>query len=153
MKNSDLVGILDDESAIVSLIRGSTSEEPSDFVQLVTGKFQPGRTPYLHRYLMEDGSELRLKFVDTVKTVLNSKLQVISGKESFLSYLEVIVAPKGKKAYCKSLYVNQIVWAPQKSQALEKHTVHIEDLKKIGIALGINLDSPDSWSTTYTENY
>lgn len=153
MKNSDLVVLLDNESAIASLIKAVVSDEPTEFAQLVSGKFQPGRTSYIHRYVLDDGSELRLKFVDTVKTVLNSKLQVISGKESFLSYLEVITAPKGKKATCKSLYVNQIVWAPQKSQALEKHTVHIEELKKIGVALGIDLNDARSWSTTYTENY
>lgn len=153
MKNSDLVSLLDNDSAIASLIKASVAEEPSEFVQLVSGKFQPGRTSYIHRYVLDDGSELRLKFVDTIKTVLNSKLQVISGKESFLSYLEIILAPKGLKAQCKSLYVNQVVWAPQKSQALEKHTVHIEELKKIGAALGIDLNEPRNWSTTYTENY
>lgn len=120
---------------------------------LLKGKFAPGRTPYIHQVTFDDGSQLRLKFYDTIKIILNSKGQPVYGKESFLSYLDISVLPAGSKGYSYTADVKQLVWSTSKSKALEKHNEALGLLKAQADALGIDLSSPTSWATVYTENH
>lgn len=124
-----------------------------EVIALLTGKFTPGRTPYIHVFTFPNGSQLRLKFYDTVKEILNSKGKPVSGKESFLSYIDVTVAPVGMKAYCFTTDVKQIVWGTSKSKATEKHAEALALLAAEAAKFGINLEAQTSWATVYTENY
>jgi len=120
---------------------------------LLKGLFTIGRTPYIHQVVFADGSQLRLKFYNTVKVILNSKGQPIFGKESFLSYLDVGVLPAGDKGYSYTVDAKQIVWGISKTKAQEKHDQALQLLKDQAAILGIDLSAPTSWATVYTENY
>ncbi len=147
MTLDELQAILPNEDAVKRAFR------KDETIALLKGNFTLGRTPYLHQVVFPDGSQLRLKFCDTVKQILNTKGQPVYGKESFLSYAEVTVAPAGKKAYCFSLDVNQVVWGTSKSKAVEKHATCVAALVEMATALGIDLSDSSAWSTVYTENY
>jgi hypothetical protein len=129
------------------------ADETNEVVPLIKGTFVQGRTPYIHVAKLPDGSEIRLKFYNTVKKLFNSKNVELIGKESFLSYLEVTVAPVGIKGYFYTTDVVQVVWAPSRTKALVKHEAAIANLLAQAAALGIDLSAPTSWATTYTENY
>jgi len=122
-------------------------------VSVLKGNFAPGRAPYIHQAVFPNGSKVSLKFYNTVKEILNSKGKPVYGKESFLSYVEVTVAPVDQKAYCFSVDVKQIVWGTSKSRAQAAHTVNIDELTQFGADLGIDLSAPASWATVYTQNY
>jgi hypothetical protein len=147
MTLDELQGLLADQAAFRREIRKDTT------VALLKGNFREGRVPYVHQVTFPNGSQLRFKFYDTVKVILNSKGQPVYGKESSLSYVEVAVAPIGQKAYSFSLDVNQIVWGVAKSKALIKHAEALSALRAYAETLGIDLSSPTSWATVYTENY
>lgn len=146
MTLDELQAILPDQDAFKRAFR------KEETLALLKGHFTPGRTPYIHQVVFPNGSQLRLKFYDTVKQVLNTKGQPVYGKESYLSYLEVTVAPAGQKAYCYSIDVTQIVWGTSKSKATEKHLIALGALVEMAASLGISL-IPGAWCTTYTENY
>jgi hypothetical protein len=143
----ELQALLSDQDAFKRAFR------KDETLALLKGQFKIGRTPYIHQVVFADGSQLRLKFYDTIKQILNTKGQPVYGKESFLSYLEVTVAPAGQKAYCYSVDVKQIVWGTSKSKATVLHQEALAELSKIAVALEIDLSAPTAWSTVYTENY
>lgn len=147
MTIADLQALLPDQDAFKRAFRRDET------LALLKGNFKIGRTPYINQVVFPDGSQLRLKFYDTVKQILNTKGQPVYGKESFLSYLEVTVAPAGQKAYCYSVDVNQIVWGTSKTKARAKHLECITALSEIATAVGIDLAPATAWSTVYTENY
>lgn len=122
-------------------------------IALLKGSFREGRTPYVHQTTFDDGSQIRLKFYNTVKEILNSKGKPVYGKESFLSYIDVTVMPAGQKGYSLSVDVKQIVWGTSKSKAQEKHNEALAEIVTHAEALGIDLSAPTAWATTYTENY
>ncbi|MBT9137771.1 MAG: hypothetical protein DDT31_00310 [Syntrophomonadaceae bacterium] len=147
MTLDELQAILPDENAIKHVFR------KDETFALLKGHFTPGRVPYVHKIVFPDTSQLCLKFYNTVKQALNTKGQSIYGKESFLSYMEVSIAPVGKKAYCFSLDVNQVAWGASKSKATKKHAIHIASLVGMATTLGIDLSIPSAWATIYTESY
>ncbi len=134
-----------------TLPEGDTQDD--DIVSLLKGKFQPGRLPYIHQVTLPDSSQIRIKFYDTVKKLFNNKNVELTGKESFLSYVEVSVLPKGQKGYSYTTDVLQVVWGTSKSAAIVKHKLAIDALISQGADLGIDLSSPSAWCTTYSENY
>lgn len=146
MTLTELQAILTDQDAFKRAFR------QNEVRALLKGHFTIGRTPYIHQVMLPNGSQVRLKFVATIKQILNSKGKPVYGKESFLSYMEVTVAPVGQKAYCFSVDVTQVVWGTSKSKALEKHNVAVAALSAVAENLGITL-ADQSWSTVYTENY
>jgi len=146
MTITELQAILPDQDAFKRAFRKEETQA------LLKGNFAIGRTPYIHQVVFPDGSQVRLKFYDTVKQILNTKGQPVYGKESYLSYLDVTVAPAGQKAYCFSMDVTQVVWGTSKSKATEKHLIALGALVETATALGINL-VPGAWATVYTENY
>jgi hypothetical protein len=125
----------------------------NEVVELLKGNFGLGRTPYIHQVVLPDGSQIRLKFYNVIKQILNSKGKEVPGKESFLSYLEVTVAPIGLKAYYFTVDVEQIVWGTSRSKASVKHDEKLKDLVRQATDLGIDLSAPGSWTTVYSENY
>jgi hypothetical protein len=147
MTIDDLQALLSDPAAFRRAFR------KAELVALLKDQFRQGRTPYIHQVTLPNGSQIRLKFVNTIKKLFNSKNVELIGKESYLSYYEVTVAPIGQKAYCFTLDVSQIVWGTAKSRATLKHAQVIEALTMIGAEFGIDLSDPVKWSTTYSEIY
>lgn len=125
----------------------------NEMVALLSGNFGLGRASYIHQVILPDGSQIRLKFFNVIKEILNSKGKPVPGKESFLSYLEVTVMPAGGKGYYFTVDVEQIVWGTSKSKAQIKHTEKLAELKVQADQLGIDLSLPTSWATVYSENY
>jgi len=123
-----------------------------EFVAMTTGTFTQGRTPYIFVTKI-GGTEIRLKFVDTIKKILNTKGQEVLGKESWLSYLEVTAMPAGAKPYFFTLDVTQSVWAPSKVKANEKRDAAMAKLKEFATKLGIDLSSETSWNHVYSQSY
>lgn len=146
MTLNDLEVSLCDESHARRAVRSE------DAAALLKGKFGIGRLPYIHT-AMVGGTEVRLKFMDTVKQILNSKGKEVPGKESFLSYLEVTVMPAGKKAFSFTVDVKQVVWGTSRSKALVTHTENLAALSAFAGTLGIDLSAPAAWCTTYSMNY
>jgi hypothetical protein len=144
---ADLEVLFSDEGSAKKAIRSD------EVAALLKGMFGPGRTPYLQTVKFPSGSELRLKFVNVVKEILNSKGKPVPGKESFLSYLEVTVLPAGKKGFYFTTDVTQVVWAPSKSKAEVKHAVAIAALTEFATSLGIDLSAPGAWHTVYSQSY
>ena len=124
-----------------------------EFINLTNGKFSNGRVPYVFVFKTESGAEIRMKFVDTVKIIRNSKNQEVPGKESFLSYLDISAHPIGMKGYFFTTNVLQLVWANGKSKAQTMHEEAVCKLKERAAALGIDLSESSSWCKIYTENY
>lgn len=132
----------------------STDVRPKNsLVGLLKDKFVAGRAPYIHQVILPNGSQIRLKFTNTIKKILNSKGKEVPGKESYLSYAEVTVAPVGVKAYCYTTDLNQIVWGVSPSKATTKHTSCLNNLIQDAADLGINLNPAEAWNTIYSENY
>ena len=127
--------------------------EKNEVYKLIAGQFRPGRVPFVHQVVLPDGSQIRVKFTNTIKKIYNSKNVELTGKESYLSYYEVIVAPVGQKAYSWTSDVNQIVWGASPSKAREKHAICIKALVAEARGLKIDLEEPTSWNTIYSENY
>lgn len=125
----------------------------NELIELIANNFGIGRTPYIHQVVLPDGSQIRLKFHDTIKEVLNSKGKAVPGKESFLSYLEVTVMPIGAKGYTFTVDIQQCVWGVSKTKAREKHDANIADLVAQATELGIDLSSPTAWDRIYSESY
>jgi hypothetical protein len=147
MNLDELQAALPDQDAFKRALR------KEETIGLLKGGFTQGRTSYIHVFTFPNGSQLRLKFYNTVKEILNSKGKPVYGKESFLSYIEVTVAPAGSKAYFFSTDVKQVVWGTSKSKATEKHAINVLELATHAAELSIDLSAPTAWATTYTENY
>lgn len=144
---ADLEVLFSDEGSARKALR------KDEVVAALKGSFGPGRTPYLQTVKFPGGSELRLKFVDVIKEILNSKGKPVPGKESFLSYLEVTVLPAGQKGFFYTTDVKQVVWAPHKSKAEIKHAANIAELAAFAEALGIDLTAPGAWHSVYSQSY
>jgi len=144
---ADLEVLFSDEASARKALR------KDEVVAVLKGSFGPGRTPYLQTVKFPGGTELRLKFVNVVKQILNSKGKEVPGKESFLSYLEVTVMPAGKKGFYFTTDVTQVVWAPSKSKAEVKHATAIAALTEFATSLGIDLTGPGAWHTVYSQSY
>ena len=125
----------------------------NEMIALLKGNFGLGRTPYIHQVVLPDGSHIRLKFYNVIKQILNSKGREVPGKESFLSYLEVTVAPIGLKAYCFTVDIEQIVWGTSRVNAQVKHDKKLNELIAQALELGIDLSAPGAWNTIYSETY
>ncbi len=122
-------------------------------IALLNGNFQVGRVPFVHQVTFPNGSQLRLKFYDVVKKILNTKGQEVLGKESYLTYVEVTGAPAGQKAYCYTQDVVQAVWAPSKAKATEKYEAARAELVAMATSLGIDLSNQSAWCSVYSQNY
>ena len=158
--NIDLLQtLLRDEDAFkkafkkVSPDRTFSTDPKNEIVALLKGQFRKGRLPYINQVTFPDGSQLRLKFVDTIKQVLDSKGKAVPGKESFLSYVEVTVAPAGQKAYFYTTDVKQVVWGTSKSAATEKHGKNLAALKEFAAEFDIDLSTADAWCSVYSQSY
>lgn len=162
MTLNDLQILVQDESAFKKAFRKcfsrSQKEDNEDqttngIVNLLKGQFEQGRLTYIQEVSLPNGSKIRLKFYDVVKEILNSKGKPVSGKESFLSYIEVIVMPVGLKGYSYTTDLEQRVWGTSRNKAIELHTADLTSLAFQAAELGIDLSEPGSWCTVYTEMY
>lgn len=144
---ADLEVLFSDEQSARKALRSD------EVASVLKGSFGPGRTPYLQTMKFPGGTELRLKFVDVVKEILNTKGKPVPGKESFLSYLEVTVMPAGKKGFYFTTDVVQIVWGTSRSKAAEKHGIKIAELVTFAESLGIDLTVAGAWHSVYSQNY
>jgi hypothetical protein len=147
MNLDELQALLPDQDAFKRAFR------KDEVLELLKGNFVVGRTPYIHQVTFPNGSQIRLKFYDTIKILLNSKLQPIYGKESFLAYLDVTVMPVGQKGYSYTTDVTLSVWGTSKAKALVKHCAATYELAQLAIKLDIDLGDKTAWCSTYTENY
>lgn len=86
-----------------------------------------------------NGSLLALKFFDTVKVVYDYMNVEVLGKESSLSYIEVVVRPAGIKGYMFKSDLLQSVWGDSKSKALVKHAAGLDKLRAKALTLGIEV--------------
>lgn len=120
---------------------------------LIKDQFKIGRAPFVHQVTLPDGSQIRLKFYNTIKNILNSRGQIIQGREAYLSYVDVTVAPVGGKALFYTSEVKLYRWGSRKSEATTQHEAALNELKAFANRLGIDLSSPSTWCTIYTENY
>lgn len=102
----------------------------------------------MFRLTLPDGSKIRLKFFNTVKTIQNSKLQDIPGRESFLSYIDVAVMPAGEKAYSFNIDIKLHPWGHSRSSAMSAHAESIQNLISKAKILGIEL-TPADFETFY----
>ena len=125
----------------------------NEMIALLKGNFRLGRMPNIHQATLPDGSQIRLKFYNVIKQILNSKGKEVPGKESFLSYLEVTVAASGLKAYCFTVDVEQVVWKTSRTNAQVKHDKKLNDLIAQADELGIVLSAPGAWTKIYSETY
>ena len=160
MSLNDLAKITTDQEEIKKVFRATLQSvkaqanvESDELIKSTKGLFIEGRVPFIKVLELPDGSSIRLKFVNTIKNVLNSKLAPTLGKESFLSYLEVSVFPAGLKGYSFTLNVNQVRWKTSKTSATIEHQKHLNVLDQFAAALDIDLMSPDSWCTVYSQTY
>jgi hypothetical protein len=159
MTVDELQALIADQTAFKKAFRkidrqGAFSTDPrNEMFVLLKDQFKPGRTPYLHQVVFPDGSQLRLKFVDTIKKIYDSKGRELMGRESYLTYVEVVLAPAGKKPEFFTMDVSQVVWAPSKPKATEKYNAEKAKLVALAEELGIDLSAPTAWCTTYSQNY
>jgi hypothetical protein len=124
-----------------------------EITALLTGKFSPGKVPYLHTVTLPDGSKIVLRFTNTIRYMLDSKLKRRTDRESYLSYMQLIVQPVGMKAYHKVFEPKLILIEAPTEKAAAKHAKALADLKEIAATYGISLESPNDWSTVFDENY
>ncbi len=125
----------------------------TEFIELVKGQFKEGRLPFIHQVTLTNGAQIRFKFYDCIKRIYSTKGLELSGKESFLSYLEVAVLPIGIKGYSFIVNQAQIVWGESKSAAQVKHTEQLATLLELAAEVGIDLSDPKSWCSIYSEDH
>lgn len=124
----------------------------ADLLALLKGQFREGRLPFIHQVTLPSGAQVRFKFYDCIKRIYNNKGQELSGKESFLSYLDISVAPVALKGYSFTADLTQVVWGTSMAAAEAKHLVALEALKVWGVDLDIDLSTPDKWCKIYSES-
>jgi hypothetical protein len=95
-----------------------------------------------------NGSRVLLRFYDTVKPIFDYQNVEVPGKESFLSYLEVVVYPVGMKAYLFRSDLRQVVWGDAKTAAKVKHDHGLFLLGVKAKALGFELTEAN-WRHNY----
>ena len=124
-----------------------------DFLAGLAGRFEVGKMPHLHVASLEDGSTIGIKFVNTVKHLIDSKLKQIPGRESYLSYYEISGTPFCQKTHVHVFNVKQVRVMTPRIDAAAKHAENLDKLRELATSIGINLDNPESWSTVYSENH
>lgn len=107
-----------------------------------------------YRLTLPDGSYIRIKFFDTIKIIYNSKNVEVPGRESFLSYIDVVVAPFGIKAYGFNIDMAQCVMAYAKGRppAKDTHAINIAKLYKKAEGFGIEL-TPAEFETYFAKHF
>jgi len=101
-----------------------------------------------YRVTTPNGSILQLRFFDTVKPIFDYMNVEVPGKESFLSYIEVVVRPTGIKGYMFKSDATQAVWGDSRSKAEIKHQAALVKLSTKAASLGI-----DSATFEWRNNY
>ena len=124
-----------------------------EVTELLRGKFARGRTPHLHTVTFADGSRLVLRFTDTIRYMLDSKLKRRTDRQSYLSYMELCVFPAGIKGYCHTFDAKLVLIAAPVDGALKKHQENLNLLREEAAKYEIDLSTPGSWSTVFDENY
>lgn len=114
-------------------------------------KFGPGAKPNLHVMQLDDGSQVSIKFIDAIKERRDIKFKIIPGKESLMSGYEISVKPKASKAYAKMFNLGKILATPQKVECTAKHQAKLDNLRGIAEQYGIDLSSPEAWTTIYRD--
>lgn len=147
MTVTDLELLVQDQAAFRKAFRKPELNE------LIKGQFKEGRLPFIHQVTLPSGAQIRLKFYNCVKRIFSSKGLELSGKESYLSYLEVAAVPVGIKGYSFIVNQAQIVWASGKREADEKQELQLAALRELAAELDISLDKPEAWCTIYSENH
>ena len=148
MNDQTLQELIRDSNAFFAAFRKDDS-----IINFLKGKFTPGKVPYMHTVHLEDGSKVCVKFVDTIKYLLDSKLQRRPDRDSHLCYYEVSVYPLGMKAYTKVFDAKAVPSQPPKDVALVKHQKNLAKVKELAEKLEIDLSVPGAWCTMYSENY
>jgi len=120
--------------------------------EALNGKFSTPRIPRRHEVTI-DGSLIVVKFIDTVKYLLDAKMRRIHGRDSLLSYIEVVVVPEGAKPTVKLFDVKQIVIGVPRETFEAKHTANLVKLVEFAKLYGINLTDAAAWVRVYDENY
>lgn len=124
-----------------------------EITEFLRGKFVADRMPHMHTVTLSDGSRLALRFTNTIRYLLDSKLKRRTDRQSYLSYMELRVFPVGLKGYCKTFNDKLILIAQPMEANLKKHQDNIALLTAEAEKYGIDLTVPNSWSTVYNENY
>lgn len=149
--------LIKDETSFKKALRKVDREEgkasSNKVADLLKGQFKIGRTQYIHIVTLPDGSQISLKFYDTVRRLYNNKNVELVGKESYLSYLEVAVQPAGLKGYMYTTDVSQIVWGVSRTKAFAKHERAIAALVAQAESFGIDLSKAGAWNNKYNENF
>lgn len=96
-----------------------------------------------------DGSYIRLRFFDCLIHLKDVRGNVLPGKESNLSYIDVTVMPKGVKGFMFKMESNRYLWKFAPAEAKKKHADAIGALHTKAKNLGIDLSEPKSWETYY----
>ncbi len=146
------------EVTLQLLIRDSNAffaafSKGKEIKEFLTGKFSEGHQPYLNVVNLSDGSKICVKFVNTIKFLLDYKLKRRTDGESHLSYWEVMVYPAGMKAYSKTFDAKLIPIKVSKDEALAKNEAGLKRLYDIASGFGITLDTPAKWCIRYDESY
>lgn len=149
MTDSDLSAAIENPETFFSLIRSKKGEA----TKVLAGRFEVDKKPYLHAVTLEDGSKITFKFVDTIKYLLDHKMRRIHGRDSFLSYLEIIAQPAGKKAYSRTFDIKQVVIAVPRETSEAKHRLNVAKLAMLGQTYEIDLTPVDAWYRIYDESY
>lgn len=124
-----------------------------EIFDVLRGRFAPGKVAHAHTVTLEDSSRICFKFFDTIKYLIDSKLQRRPDRDSFLCYFEVCVYPAGQKAYCRVFDAKTVPCQPPKDVAKAKHEKNIAKLKEVADKLSIDLTDPSSWCNVYCETY
>lgn len=119
----------------------------------LSGHFSEGRTPYLHVVTLPDGCTVTFKFVDTIKFLLDAKLQRRPDRRSYLSYLEVTIQNPAEKAVSRAFDVKLIPIKAPVDHAAIKHEEHLSKLVDFALKFNIDLSNRERWSVVYDENY
>lgn len=147
MNTTDLQELVQDQAAFRKAFR------KPELIELIKGQFKEGRLPFIHQVTLPNGAQLRFKFYNCVKRIYSSKGLELSGKESFLSYLDVSAAPLGIKGYSFIVNQAQIVWGASRSEAEVKHIAQLATLTELATEVGIDLTKPGAWCTIYSEDH
>lgn len=138
-----------DENALLKLFKGPVFEEG-----LGKGSWTKADRGNGFQLALADGSIIKLKFFNTVKQITNSKLQIVPGRESYLSYIDVSTLPvdnegKRTKGFTFKLDIKQYPWLHARAKAEVVHNVCLQNLKDKAAKLGLSLDEEGSFETYY----
>lgn len=146
MNDAELKALIATPEEFITAFRKGTLAEA------LNGKFVTPKIPRRHE-LNVDGSLVVVKFIDTVKYLLDAKMRRIHGRDSLLSYIEMCVVPEGAKPTVKVFDVKQIVIGVPRETFEAKHTTNLVKLVEFAKSYGINLTASDAWVRVYDESY